>query len=165
MQLHRHHPPHIVSIKVIPTPPLRISDTAKRGTTVGRIVVVMSDGSRFNGTFHVTNPLFHVRRFFMSQLVLSRDLTAADDTQNGVCNVVATTADGKFTATLTITFTISPPVAAEGPPVFTGWPTAVALADNMTAGTLVASDMLTDSDGTPFNGTFAVNGGPFTFVA
>ena len=100
----------------------------------------------------------------MSQITLSRDLTAADD-GTGAWNIVATTADGQFSATLTITFTISPPVPAEGPPVFSGWPTSVSLTDNMTAGTVVASGSLLDSDGTPFNGTVDVGTAPLVFTA
>ena len=99
----------------------------------------------------------------MSQLVLARDLTSADD-GTGSVNVVATTADGQFNATLTITYTIAAPTPAEGPPIFSGWPTSVNLTDNMKAGTVVASGSLTDSDSTPFNGTISVSSPLFNFV-
>ena len=100
----------------------------------------------------------------MSQLVLSRALTPADD---GVqtWTITATTADGQFSAQLVITATIAPPVPAEGPPVFSGWPTAVNLVDNAAAGSVVASGTLLDSDGTPFNGTVDVGSAPLSFVA
>ena len=99
----------------------------------------------------------------MSQITLSRDLTAADD-GSGSWTIVATTADGQFSANLVITYTIAPPVPAEGPPVFSGWPTSVNLTDNMTAGTVVASGSLLDSDGTPFNGTVDVGSAPLVFT-
>jgi hypothetical protein len=159
----RHHP-SIKSIIVTPTPPLRISDRAKRGTVVGLISVQMSDGSQFNGKITISTHLIRVRNLLMSQLVLSRALTPTDD---GVqtWTITATTADGQFSSQLVITATIAPPVAAEGPPVFSGWPTAVSLADNAAAGSLVASGSLLDSDGTPFNGTVSVGSAPLTFVA
>lgn len=159
---YRHHP-SIKSITVTPTPPLRISDKAKRGTVVGLVSVQMSDGSQFRGKVSISTHLIRVRNS-MSQLVLSRALTPADD---GVqtWTITATTADGQFSAQLVITATIAPPVAAEGPPVFSGWPTAVNLVDNAAAGSTVASGSLLDSDGTPFNGTVDVGTAPLTFVA
>jgi hypothetical protein len=99
----------------------------------------------------------------MSTLALSRNLTSADD-GTGSWTIVATTADGQFSANLVITYTTSPPVPAEGPPIFSGWPTAVTLTDNMLAGAVVASGTLTDSDGTPFNGTVNVGGAPLVFT-
>ena len=100
----------------------------------------------------------------MSQLVLSRALTPADDGVQTL-TITATTADGQFSAQLVITATIAPPVPAEGPPVFSGWPTAVNLVDNAAAGSVVASGTLLDSDGTPFNGTVDVGSAPLSFVA
>jgi hypothetical protein len=99
----------------------------------------------------------------MSTLTLSRDLTAAD-VGTGTWAIVFTTADSQFTAEQDITFTISLPVPAEGPPVLTGWPTAVTLTSNMTAGTVIASGMVTDSDGTAFTGTVSVGSAPLVFT-
>ena len=105
-------------------------------------MVTMSDGSRFHGEFKLPS-ILRSGFFNMSQITLSRDLTAADD-GTGSWTIVATTADGQFSANLVITYTIAPPVPAEGPPVFSGWPTSVNLTDNMTAGTVVASGSLLD---------------------
>ena len=154
-------PPHIVKFTAAPSY-VRLLDTARRRTLVSRLTVTMSDGSRFRGRITVP-PLLKVG-FFMSTLTLSRNLTSADD-GTGSWTVIATTADGQFSANLVITFTISPPVAAEGPPVFSGWPVSVQLTDNMLAGAVVASGTLTDSDGTPFNGTVNVGSAPLVFTA
>ena len=54
----------------------------------------------------------------MSTVVLSRALTSADD-GTGTWDIVFTTADGMFNATLSIVYTITPAVPAEGPPVIT----------------------------------------------
>jgi hypothetical protein len=99
----------------------------------------------------------------MSQFAFTRALTPADDVANAVWTANAVTADGKFTAPLTFTVSIAPPIAAEGPPVWSGWPSAVAFSDLSPAGTVFASGSLTDSDGTAFTGTVTMtdaNGNP-----
>ena len=100
----------------------------------------------------------------MSTLVLSRALTPADD-GTGTWDIVATTADGMFSATLTITYTITPAVPAEGPPIFSPASMAVSLPDNSAAGMTVWTGTLTNSDGSAFNGTVSVGSAPLTFTA
>jgi hypothetical protein len=55
-----------------------------------------------------------------------------------------------------------------GPPEFSGWPSAVILADNSPAGTVVASGSIVNSDGSAFTGTITItdatgNLAPVTF--
>lgn len=161
MILSRRH--HAYPILTVEPSSVRLLNTAKRRTYVATATVRMSDGSKFHGRITTSTPLLRTRFFNMSTLVLSRNLTSADD-GTGSWTVVATTADGQFSANLVITYTIGPPVPAEGPPVFTGWPTAVTLTDNMLAGAVVASGTLLDSDGTAFDGTVNVGGAPLTFM-
>jgi len=157
----RRHP-HIVKFTATPSY-VHLLDTAKRRTFISTLTVTMSDGSRFRGSFKVPS-ILRMGPFTMSTLTLSRNLTSADD-GTGSWTIVATTADGQFSANLVITYTISPPVAAEGPPVFSGWPSAVTLTDNALAGAVVASGTLLDSDGTAFDGTVNVGTAPLVFTA
>ena len=155
----------IRSIIVTPTP-LIISDRSRGGSVVAHITVQMANGTPFRGFIVVRSHLFVATRYYtMSQLVLARDLASTDDTQSGSVTITAVTADSQFTATQVIPFTIAPPMPAEGPPIFAGWPASMALADNMKAGAVAASGTLTNSDGSPFNGTVTVSGSDlFSFV-
>lgn len=103
----------------------------------------------------------------MSTLVLSRDLTSADD-GTGTWTVTATDADGQ-SASITIAFTISAPTVQQAP-MFSGWPQSVALMDNATAGSMVAEGSITNNDGSAFSGNVVVvdqagNTAPLTFQA
>lgn len=160
--LHRRRPT-IVSISADP-PSVRLSDRARRGAVVTRIHVRTSDGSPFRGTLRLSTTILRSEFLHMSTLVLSRALTPADD-GTGTWEVVATTADGTFQATLSISYTIAPAAPAEGPPVFAPPSAAVSLADDSAAGTSVWSGTLTNSDGSAFNGTVSVGTAPLTFTA
>ena len=99
----------------------------------------------------------------MSTVVLSRALTSADD-GTGTWDIVFTTADGMFNATLSIVYTITPAAPAEGPPVITPATMTVSLPDNSAAGMSVWVGTVTNSDGSAFNGTVNVGGAPLTFT-
>lgn len=97
------------------------------------------------------------------QFFFTRALTPADDVANAVWTANAVTADGKFTTPLAFTVTIAPPLPAEGPPIWSGWPAAVSFSDLAPAGTVFATGNLTDSDGSAFTGTVTMtdaNGNP-----
>jgi hypothetical protein len=131
------------------------------------LTIEMSDGSTFRGTLQFSTTLLKKEFLTVSTLVLSRALTSADD-GTGTWTVTAVPADGSQSASIQIAFTIAAPV--EGPPVFSGWPTTVMMADNAPAGTVVASGTLTDAGGTAFTGSVSMvdqngNSAPLTFVA
>ena len=121
-----------------------------------------SDGERFRGSIRFP-AILRSEYFHMSTVVLSRALTSADD-GTGTWDIVFTTADGMFNATLSILYTITPAVPAEGPPVITPATATVSLPDNSAAGMAVWTGTVTNSDGSAFNGTVNVGGAPLTFT-
>ena len=145
--------------------PLKI----RPGTIVARVALLMSDGSWFAGCFNSNGPLLLVQPpgdDEMASVVLSRDLTSADDgnhvwtlsfTQNGV------------SVSATVNVSITAPTAAV-PTAVTVSPDTVSLPDNATAGTMVTTPTITMSDGSVFAGTMSAvdeggNSAPVNFMA
>ena len=152
--------PYPISISILPWPGptilYNIGDLApKAGLVLGSVRVFMSNGSDFQGEFNSNGPLLLVHpqgALKMPNIVLSRDLTSADDgshtwtmtfTQNGV----------SVSATFPVSIVSPPPVAV---PVSVALsPSSATMDDTATAGTLVTNAEVAMSDGSTFSGSMS----------
>jgi hypothetical protein len=144
-----------------------LSDDATASTTVAAISVSMSDASAFSGALSA-NPADTVAISGNTHLVLARALTTADDgthqwgvaaTQNGV------TISGTLPVQVTVASPPPPPPSPPYPIAITVTPATSTIADNSPAGTLLATAMVTMSDGSRFTGAMTTSDTSFFAIS
>ncbi len=118
-----------VTVTITPSSTV-VRDDSTAGTVLANFSVKMSDGSVYGGTTTSSNALISISG---ANLVLSRDLTPADD--------------GVTTTTVNASTCVAYPAAISFSP------TSVSVPDDSTTGTILATVSVTMSDGSPFAGT------------
>jgi hypothetical protein len=149
-------PPVPTSVTLTPAS-VSLPDNSPAGTPVSTVAVEMSDGSAFAGalTIGVNNMVV----LSGSTVALTRALTAADD---GAQSFLITATENAGTASaalaLSVRAVVSPPTI-----MITVTPNTPQLPDTTSVGAVVATYMVTMSDGSPFVGTIGF--GPPNFDA
>ena len=84
----RHRPPLELEVTITPSD-IKIPDNAKRGTRLATVTVRWSDGKPFRGELQLTRNTGLICQLSGRELLLSRDVTKADDYKRSVCTVMA----------------------------------------------------------------------------
>ena len=84
----RHKPPPELEVTITPSE-VKIPDNAKRGTRLATVTVRWSDGKPFRGELQLTRNTALICQLSGGELLLSRDVTKADDYKRSVCTVMA----------------------------------------------------------------------------
>jgi uncharacterized lipoprotein YbaY len=84
----RHRPPPELEVTITPSE-VKIPDNAKRGTRLATVTVRWSDGKPFRGELQLTRNTALICQLSGRELLLSRDVTKADDYKRSVCTVTA----------------------------------------------------------------------------
>jgi hypothetical protein len=150
-------PPRVPTSVTLTPASVSLPDNSPAGTPVSTVAVEMSDGSAFAGalTIGVNNMVV----LSGSTVALTRALTAADD---GAQSFLITATENAGTASaalaLSVRAVVSPPTI-----MITVTPNTPQLPDTTSVGAVVATYMVTMSDGSPFVGTIGF--GPPNFDA
>lgn len=121
-----------VSISLSPSS-IQIDDDATAGSIVSVATITMSDGTTSCPTCTLTTSDTHYYQISGLNIVLAHTLTAADD--------------GPHPSTITVNGSATPP-AAPTPTSFVMSPASPSVPDNAAGGTVVATAIITMSDGT-----------------
>jgi uncharacterized lipoprotein YbaY len=84
----RHRPPPELEVTITPSE-VKIPDNAKRGTRLATVTVRWSDGKPFRGELQLTRNTAFICQLSGRELLLSRDVTKADDYKRSDCTVTA----------------------------------------------------------------------------
>lgn len=84
----RHKPPPELEVTITPSD-VKIPDNPKRGTRLATVTVRWSDGKPFRGELQLTRNTALICQLSGRELLLSRDVTKADDYKRSECTVTA----------------------------------------------------------------------------
>jgi len=84
----RHRPAPELEVTITPSE-VKIPDNAKRGTRLATVTVRWRDGKPFRGELQLTRNTALICQLSGRELLLSRDVTKADDYKRSECTVTA----------------------------------------------------------------------------